>query len=122
MGTSKLETPFTDWLTKKLKERDWSVRYLSSVTNYSNTHIGNVINGQKPATWEFVEDMAKTFEEPVIRLFIMAGLLTPPHDVELDQESAFIIDLYQRMPREHQLELYEYIKWYGKRHTEPNGS
>lgn len=112
------QTPFRDWLSRKCNEHGWSVRYLASLTTYSHTHVGNVLRGEQPATWEFVEQIAKVFDEPVLRLFIMAGLLELPDDLELDQESSVIVDIYKQMPRKHQKEIYEYVRWYGERHKE----
>lgn len=117
MGTKK-QKPFREWLKREMFHRDWSIRHLASQINYSHSHISYVVNGKKEATFEFCNEVAKAFGEPAWRLFVMAGLMEPPGDVELDEETSVIVDIYRQMPRAHQHELYEYISWYGTRHAE----
>lgn len=110
------QKPFIDWVKRELTRRDWSIRYLASLTSYSHSHLSNVLNGEKKATFELCYQVAQAMDHPVWKTFLMAGLLEPPDDVTLDEESSLIVDIYKQLDERHRKEIYEYVKWYGERH------
>lgn len=110
------ENIFRKWLDKQLRDSGWSRRELAKKSDISHAHISNVINGEKKVTFDFVYKVAKALDEPVWRLFEMAGLVSPPNDVKQDEETKIIVDAYKQMPERHRREIFEYVKWYTERH------
>ena len=65
------------WIIDKLNELGWSQRELSRRSGVSPTTISDVINGQKPATFDFCKAVAQPLRADPVDVFRLAGLLPP---------------------------------------------
>jgi len=67
---------FKTWLKEELDHRGWTYRDLEKHAGVSRTMTGFVINGQRPASWDYCAAIARAFNYSPIRVFLIAGLLT----------------------------------------------
>lgn len=75
------------WLVNELEIRGWSQRELARRAGISQTTVSQVIAYQRQPTWDFCAKIARVLDEPLERVFRMAGLLPSlPADKEMERE------------------------------------
>lgn len=76
------------WLEDALAERQWSISELARRSGVSQSHLSNVISGNRKASAATLTALARAFNLPAELVFAKAGLLPPAKQSldELEQE------------------------------------
>lgn len=74
---------FSAWLSRKIEEREWSLRDMERHANVSRTTIGRVINGEQDPTQDFCEKVARTLNLSKTEVMWRAGVLPVEDEAEL---------------------------------------
>ena len=89
-------TDLTDFLNAELERRRISMRELGRLAGFSATQVSDVINGNVPASANFVIAMANALGEDPVSLLHMAGHLSdPPPPTDLDST---VGDIFRSLP------------------------
>lgn len=107
------------WIKRELQMRDWSIRELARHSDVTHAHIAAVLRGDKKITWDFCASMAKALNEPVWKLFILAGLMDSiPEEVNQDEKARVLLKMFHELPPEAQQDLINYAGWIGLKHQD----
>jgi transcriptional regulator with XRE-family HTH domain len=107
-----MENKLVDWIKRELQIRDWSIRNLARHSDVTHAHIAAVLRGDKKITWDFCASMSKALNEPVWKLFILAGLLDGiPEEISQNEELRVLLKIWLELPPEAQKDLVNYAGW-----------
>lgn len=109
---------FSDWLKKERKARNLSIRQLAGKTTFSHSQIAKVERGEASVSWDFCASVAKAFNLPVWKLFILAGLIDKvPEEAFKDEKVRVLVDSFDQLPDVGKDELLRYAAWLVHQHT-----
>lgn len=83
-----MKSAFLAWLQASLRDKQWSLSELARRSGVSQSHLSNIISGNREASAATLTALAKAFNLPAELVFAKAGLLPPSKDMldELEQE------------------------------------
>lgn len=76
----------SDWLTRELANRAWSMRELGRKSGVSHAQISNVVSGIAEPSADFCIKIATALDFPPITLMRYAGILPPKSTAKEDEE------------------------------------
>lgn len=109
---------FSEWLKKERQARGLSIRQLSSMTTFSHSQIAKVERDEVLISWDFCAAMAKVFNQPVWKLFILANLIpNVPEEAYTDEKLRVLMNSFGQLPENGKDELLRYASWLVHQHT-----
>ncbi|MCW5876634.1 MAG: helix-turn-helix transcriptional regulator [Anaerolineales bacterium] len=83
-----MKSTLSDWLQAALQENQWSISELSRRSGVSQSHISNIISGNRTPSATALAALAAAFGQPAELAFAKAGLLPSKRQVgdELEAE------------------------------------
>jgi len=72
-----MKSAFLTWLQAAIRERQWSISELARRSGISQSHLSNLISGNRKASAATLTALAKALDTPAELVFAKAGLL--PH-------------------------------------------
>jgi DNA-binding response OmpR family regulator/DNA-binding XRE family transcriptional regulator len=82
---------FPAWLSRKIEEREWSLRDMERHANVSRTTIGRVINGEQDPTPEFCEKVACTLNLSETEVMWRAGMIPIKNGTQLLELATLVL-------------------------------
>jgi len=109
---------FSDWLVKEMEIRNLTARKLDKLSGISHSHISKIVRGEVIVTWEMCDKLAKTFNLPVWKLFLLAELIEKvPDELLEDERIRTLVNSFYQLSEVGQLELLNYAAWLVHRHS-----
>lgn len=110
---------FISWLKRERRARNLSIRQLGELSGISHSQIAKVERKEAVVTWDFCVSMARVFQEPVWKLFLLADLIDNiPEDVYEDEVIRVLVDSFMQLPDQGKEELLNYAAWLIHRYTD----
>jgi transcriptional regulator with XRE-family HTH domain len=83
-----MKSAFLVWLQIAIREKEWSISELARRSWISQSHLSNIISGNRKASATTLAALARAFNLPAEVLFAKAGLLPPAQgaSAELEKE------------------------------------
>ncbi len=83
-----MKSAFLVWLQGAIREREWSISELARRSGVSQSHLSNIISGNRKASAATLTALARALDVPAELVFAKAGLLPPPKGApdELEKE------------------------------------
>jgi len=98
-----MDNQLIQWIEKERKLRRLTYRGLSEYLDMSHTQVTKILKGKSPVSIEFCNEMAKYFQEPILKFIVMGNVI--PDEFELKK----LILGYLNLPRPRQSELLVYV-------------
>jgi transcriptional regulator with XRE-family HTH domain len=102
--TDTLET----FLSREIKENNWSIRELGRRLRISHTHAARLVNGEVRPSPDLSQSIADLFGIPVQTVYELSGLLPP--EPEQDEHERQMIHLFRQLPPEKQRDVMTQIR------------
>lgn len=81
-----MKSAFLAWLQTALQDKQWSISELARRSGVSQSHLSNIISGNRKASAATLTALARAFNLPAEMVFAKAGLLPSAKDVLDDLE------------------------------------
>ena len=101
---------FKTWLAEELNRRGWSHAEMGRRSGVAQTTISNVISGNRAPGPDLCRAIAKTLGEAEVKVFRLAGLLSPlPEDGDSTLQE--LIDAARQLSPEGRQEVLTYVRF-----------
>lgn len=105
------------WVKQELKARSWSQRELARHSSLTHAYIAKILRGEMPVTWNFCAEVAHALDEPVWKVFTLAGLVNEvPPELVADEETNLVIKIFNELPEHARKDTLNYLKWLAIQH------
>ena len=83
-----MKSAFLTWLQNAIRDRQWSISELARRSGVSQSHLSNIISGNRKASAATLSALARALNLPADLVFSKAGLLPPAKSTlgELEKE------------------------------------
>ena len=108
-----MDTKFSEWLSKKMKERNWSQSDLARASGLTRQAISYYLSEKSKQPDEFaLQEIAHAFKLPPEEVYRVAGLLPPnPQKDETLQRIDYLYSILRKNESKQQaLEYIEFLK------------
>lgn len=102
---------FGDWLDLELKQRDWIPATLANKANIDAGNLSRVMSGQRTASPDMCNSIAKVLGLPPEHVFRKAGLLPDLPIPEGDENWKELYDYFKRLKPSERKMVLDFAVW-----------
>lgn len=98
----------TDFIQQELKKREWSQADLARRSGMTTGGISMLLTQTRKPSPDTLTILAKVFNYPPEKLFVIAGLL--PQGLESSAQKEELLHLFDQLPEKEKKDLLKYIR------------